>query len=161
MLAKLPKILALGAMAIAAVVSLYFMSQVMHAYHEFNTAMEEAQNEKARELASKKSDNTVPIVSLPEVFANVNSGTGENRKMHMLGVKLDIELFEEENRPLLESRVAGVKNAIITTALEQDVEWLDTMAGKLYFKETIVARMNEFFQTAVVRDVHFTSFYMQ
>ena len=40
-------------------------------------------------------------------------------------------------------------------------ERLNTIAGKLYFKEALVAKINGYFQPAVVRDLHFSSFYLQ
>ncbi len=103
----------------------------------------------------------VTIMGLDEVFANVNAGQGENRRMHILGVKLELELFEPEGKELLETKMAGVKDAVITTAIEQDYDWLNTVAGKLFFKEALVARVNHYFKRPLVRDIHFTSYYVQ
>lgn len=158
MVGAVPRTLILAALSIGIFLSLFFLWQSAQSYEQLMVAIQEAAEMAERRPAAAK---TVALVSLDEVFANVNSGQGENRKMHILGVKLDIELFDETSRPLLDGHVAGVKNAIISTALELDYEWLNTIAGKLFFKETLVARMNEFFHQAIIRDIHFASFYLQ
>lgn len=160
MLHVLPRLMTLVAMGAGFFVSTFFVWQSYSSYKQLKYAAQEAYYESVREPASKVS-KTIALVSVPEIFANVNSGEGDKRRMHTLGVKLDVELFDEESRTMMEERLAGVKDAVIVTALEQDFEWLNTMAGKLYFKEAIVARVNEFFQGAIVRDVHFSSFYLQ
>jgi len=156
----LPRLLATVGAALGSVASAYFVWVSYSAYQQLSFAQEEAYLESVREPSAVVS-KAVAIVSLDEVFANVNSGTGEDRRMHTLGVKLELELFEEDSRVLMDQRVGGVKDAIITTALEQDYDWLNTIAGKLFFKEKLIARINEHFNKAVVRDIHFSSFYLQ
>lgn len=157
---QLPKILTVVAMTLAVATSLGFLWKAYRANRQMQFVAREAALEVERQTASKTS-KAVSLVSLEEVFANVNSGTEQERRMHTLGIKLDIELFEEESRLLLDSRLGSVKHAIIATALEQDYQWLNTIAGKLFFKESLVAKINESFNRAIVRDIHFSSFYLQ
>src|SRR5262245_47300326 len=84
-------------------VGAFFLWKCNQAYEGVVFAAQEA----ALEAQRKPAAAAVSLVSLDEVFANVNSGQGENRSMHILGVKLDIELFDERTRPMLEGRVAG------------------------------------------------------
>jgi len=156
----IPRLLCTVGAAVGAIASLYFLLTSYQAYQQLTFAQEEAYYESVREPAAANS-KAVAVVSLDEVFANVNSGTGEQRRMHTLGVKIEIELFDEDSRTLLDQRAGNVKDAIITTALEQDYDWLNTVAGKLFFKESLIARINEHFNKAVVRDIHFSSFYLQ
>jgi len=157
---QVTKLLTAVSLVLAVGLSVTFLWRAYKAHEQVEFAAAEARQEIERRTASSK-NRAVSLVSLEEVFANVNSGKGDERRMHTLGIKLDLELFEEESRLLLDSRLGGVKNAIITTALEQDYDWLNTIAGKLFFKESLVARINEFFNRAIVRDIHFSSFYLQ
>lgn len=99
----------------------------------------------------------VGLVSVDEVFVNVGSGD----RVKSLGLKLELELFEESSRPLLDQKVSGIKHSIIEVSREQEVSRLTTVAGKLYFKEALVSRLNQFFHQPIVRDIHFSSFYLQ
>jgi flagellar basal body-associated protein FliL len=96
-----------------------------------------------------------PWVSLDEMFVNVLSGSEE---AHTVAFKLEVELFDERTRPLMDERQAVVKNAIIEVARQQPYDGLDTMAGKLYFKEALVGRVNQTLQFPLIRDVHLASF---
>jgi len=100
----------------------------------------------------------IPLVPLDEVYVNL---VGDEDADHLLGIKLEIELFEDADRILIERGSAGVKNAVIEAAREQGLSSLVNTAGKLYFKETLVSRINAFLNAPAVRDVHFASFYVQ
>lgn len=100
---------------------------------------------------------SVGLVSIDEVFVNVGSG----ERVKSLGLKLEVELFEESSRPMLDQKLSGIKHSIIEVAREQEAVRLSTVGGKLYFKECLVSRLNEFFHEPIVRDVHFSSFYLQ
>ncbi len=92
----------------------------------------------------------IPIVGLDEIFVNVFAG--ENS--HTFGVKLELELFEESGRTVIDGRQAGIKNAIIATAREQTYEDLTLALGKLYFRRRSL-RINEFLNQPVIRSVTF------
>jgi flagellar basal body-associated protein FliL len=109
----------------------------------------------ARKPASKVA--SVPVFSVDELFVNVTSEKG----VHMMGLKLDLELFEEGKKEMLKSRQAGIRDRIIELSREFDYEKLQTLGGKLYFKELIVTALNEFFGQAIVKNAHISSFYLQ
>jgi flagellar basal body-associated protein FliL len=98
------------------------------------------------------------LVTMDELFANLGH---LEQGSHAIAMKLEIELFDEEDRPFLEPRLPGIKNTIIQLTLEQSFNRLNTLSGKLLFKEQIVSRLNAFFNKGIVRDVHFSSFYLQ
>jgi flagellar basal body-associated protein FliL len=98
------------------------------------------------------------ILSMEQIFANV---LDVNRQTHSLMLKLDLELFDEANRALVDERSGVLKSIVIETAAAQTFETLNTLAGKVYFKEMLVSRMNEALQAPAVREIHFNSFYMQ
>lgn len=100
---------------------------------------------------------SVGLVSVDEIFVNV----GTAGLVKSLGLKLELELFEESARKSLETKNSGIKDSIIEVSREQDVSRLSTVAGKLYFKECLVARLNAFFKEPVIKDIHFSAFYLQ
>jgi len=57
--------------------------------------------------------------------------------------------------------MGGVRNAIIEASREQDYFHLKTTAGKLYFKEVLISRVNSFLSAPAVRDVRFTALVFQ
>ncbi len=99
----------------------------------------------------------VGLVSIDEIFVNI----GQGEDIRSLGVKLELELFDEGQRAKLDKHLPGIKNSIIETSREQDFNRLNTIPGKLYFKETLVSRINQYFHEAVIRDIHFSSFFLQ
>jgi flagellar basal body-associated protein FliL len=99
----------------------------------------------------------VPLFSVDELFVNVSSEKGA----HMMGLKLELELFEAKNQELLKSRHSGVRDRIIEIARDFEYEKLTSLSGKLYFKELVVGTLNEFFGQALVKDAHISSFYLQ
>ena len=97
------------------------------------------------------------LVSLDELFINLSLGD----QSHSLGLKLEVELFDEKQRGHFEKLAPGVKHTIIQVSREQNFYRLNTISGKLYFKELIVSRLNDFMKEAVVKEVHFASFFLQ
>lgn len=99
----------------------------------------------------------VPLFSVDELFVNVNSEKGS----HMMALKLELELFESESRDLIKSRHSGVRDRIIEISRGFDYSRLNTLGGKLYFKESIVGTLNEFFGQAIIKNAHISSLYLQ
>jgi len=99
------------------------------------------------------------LASTDEIFVNLR--TTEPVATHFLRLKLELELFQESNRSLVEQRKSGIKDTIIQISREQDFQALNTLGGKLYFKELIVSRINEFLKAPAVREVRFAAFYIQ
>ncbi len=109
--------------------------------------------------AAASLDGGAPTVNLDEIFTNIIARNDE--LTHTVGIKLDIELFGEEGKPMMDAKAAGVKNTIIMATREQIYEDLNSISGKLFYKEILVSKINEFFAKAIVRDIHFASFYVQ
>lgn len=99
----------------------------------------------------------MPLFSLEELYVNVNSEKGA----HMMGLKLELELFEEQQRNLVKSHQSGVRDRIIELSRGFDYAKLNTLGGKLYFKELIVSHLNEFFGQPLIKNAHISSFYLQ
>jgi len=98
-----------------------------------------------------------PLVSVGELVVNIYSSS---TAPHFLRVEMDLELFEEAQRRWVLKRRVGLKNTVIEVARLQQYESLKTLGGKLYFKELVANRINEFLNVPAVRKVHFTSFYL-
>ncbi len=107
--------------------------------------------------APAKKSEALSLVSFDEIFVNVAA----DERSYGLGVKLEIELFDDSSRALIEKRQPAIKDAIIQTSREQSFHKLNTVAGKLYFKELLAERINEKFGMPLVRNVHFSSFFLQ
>jgi len=151
------------ALFLTAGVSVFFILRIGHLSKEVAVAAAEHEREKAKAEASShepapSQSEAVSLIAFDEIFVNV---PGQTEKSHTLGVKIELELFEEESRRVVEQWQAVVKDAIIATTVEQNYDRLSTIAGKLFFKEALVARINQLFNQALVRDVHFGSFYLQ
>ena len=113
----------------------------------------------ARDSASVTPPESAPvIIAFDEVVVNVGPQDG---KTHMLIMKLDLELFEESSRKLIEKRQGGVKHTILELSRVQNMNDLGTLAGKLYFKEQVISALNSFLNQPAVRDIHFASFLLR
>jgi flagellar basal body-associated protein FliL len=98
------------------------------------------------------------LVTMEEIFVNIGDSKGPVRS---LGVKLDLELFDNQQVDAFDKHQAGVRNTVIIASRAQDFKKLSTVQGKLYFKEHLIAAINEYLQQPIVRDIHFASFFLQ
>jgi flagellar basal body-associated protein FliL len=157
-----PRMLSLVVSALGLVASLYFVVGGLSASRKI-PALAPMREPAAAVVASSEStphgkNSGEVLVSLDEVLVNINSRRfGTNKS---LAVKVDLELFDESGKGIMDKRQAGLRDAIIGASSEQDYESLTTSEGKLYFKEMLVGRMNEYLKHPVVRDVHFAMFYL-
>lgn len=99
------------------------------------------------------------LLTFDDVVANI--GPYDSAKAHMLIVKLNLELFDENSRKLIERRQGGVKHTILELSRGQSLNDLKTLSGKVYFKEQIVSQLNAYLNQPVVKDVHFASFLLR
>jgi flagellar basal body-associated protein FliL len=99
----------------------------------------------------------VPLVSVDELFVNVNSDKGA----HLMAVKLDLELFEDSQRGLIKTNQSVIKDRIIEISRGFEYERLNSLGGKLYFKELVVSEINKFLGQALIKNAHISSFYLQ
>lgn len=113
----------------------------------------------SREHASQPiaSSNMIPFISLDELFANLT----QNDKNHTLALKMDVEFFDPEAKQEFKTKQGVVKSLVIQASREQNYEELSSLAGKLYYKELLIRKMNEYFQKPLVKDLHFASFFLQ
>lgn len=101
------------------------------------------------------------LVSIDQVVSNLRNRDGDDAPVHSVWMKLEIELFGDDGRPIVEKRQAGIRDIVIQAAREQEYRNLASLPGKLYFKETLVSRINGYLKTATVRDIHFSDFLIQ
>jgi flagellar basal body-associated protein FliL len=95
-------------------------------------------------------------VTMEEMYVNVLSeGVVDT---HTISFKLEVELFDESSRKVMDEHQALVKNAILEVARTQQFDELRTLAGKLYFKEALVGKINETVHYPLIRDIHLSSF---
>lgn len=114
----------------------------------------------ARETAAADKNAAVgrTWVSMEQMFVNL---AGPENDGHSLTFQVEVELFDESKRSILESRLATLKNAAIEIARDQSFERLKTLSGKLYFKEALVTAMNETMHAPVIRDIHVSSIFLK
>lgn len=93
-------------------------------------------------------------VSLDQMFVNL---AGQQNEGHAITFQIEIELFDEAKRNFFDSRVATVKSAAIEVARDQSYKELQSLSGKLYFKESLISAMNQTLHAPVVRDIHLNS----
>lgn len=97
-------------------------------------------------------------VSIDPLFVNILDSRGD---VHEFSFQLELELFDEAQRSKFQSRSGQVKSAIIETARHQKFESLNTLPGKLAFKEVLATEINQALLDAVVRDIHIYSIYVK
>jgi flagellar basal body-associated protein FliL len=97
-------------------------------------------------------------VSMDQMFVNLS---GPENEGHSLTFQVEIELFEENNRQIIESRLATLKNAAIEVARDQSYGRLKSLSGKLYFKESLVSAMNESLRQPIIRDIHMGTIFLK
>ena len=107
-----------------------------------------------------KSDGDPLVVSLDEFFINLGSES-EPDKLFSLGLKMELQLFEGADDVTVRRSASGIRHTIIETSRNQDYFHLKTTAGKLYFKELLIKRINAFLNAASVRDVRFAQLLFQ
>jgi len=99
----------------------------------------------------------IPLFSVDELFVNVNSEKGA----HLMAVKLELELFEDSEKGLIKRNQSGIKDRIIELSRGFEYERLNSLGGKLYFKELVVSEINKFLGQALIKNAHISSFYLQ
>lgn len=99
----------------------------------------------------------IPLFSVDELYVNVNSEKGA----HLMAVKLELELFEDSERGLIKRNQSGIKDRIIELSRGFEYERLNSLGGKLYFKELVVSEINKFLGQALIKNAHISSFYLQ
>jgi flagellar basal body-associated protein FliL len=99
-----------------------------------------------------------PVVALDEVYVSLGAAPQRTRS---LVVNLELELFEERGRDTVDKFRSAVRDLVLQAAMEQPYEQLQSLPGKLSFKEILVARINTLVNQPVIRNVHFASFYLQ
>jgi flagellar basal body-associated protein FliL len=116
--------------------------------------------ESARNSASADPNKSITRtwVTMEQMFVNL---AGPENDGHSLTFQMELELFEENHRGVLESRLATVKNAAIEVARDQSFDRLKSLSGKLYFKEALVTAMNETLHAPIIRDVHLSSIFLK
>jgi flagellar basal body-associated protein FliL len=100
-----------------------------------------------------------PVVALDEVYVSLGGATAERTRS--LVVNLELELFEEKGRDTVDKFRPAVRDLVLQAAMEQPYDGLRTLPGKLSFKEVLVSRINKLVNQAVIRNVHFATFYLQ
>lgn len=153
----------LGLLFAGTAVSGYYVWQtngVMHAVMQESAAHAARLPSAYTKPSPAETDGGAPIlVGLDDIVANIGPNTSS--KSHMLIVKLNFELFEEDSRKLIEKRQGGVKHTILELARHQNLNDLKTLSGKLYFKEEIISRVNAYLHQPAIRDIHFASFLLR
>jgi flagellar basal body-associated protein FliL len=169
----LPRKIAALMCALSAGVSVYF---VMATWHLVSQTIRQPASLEVSSVTSEKNEKSgkegekgaeakpsVPggqsIVSIDEMWVNINPGEVGN--VRSVGVRLELELFDDQDRAVIDQRQAGIKDVIIETARLQTYDKLKTLSGKLYFKELLVAHINDFLKQAAVREIHFSTFFLQ
>lgn len=108
--------------------------------------------------AEKNTSISRAWVSMDQMFVNLS---GPENEGHSLTFQVEIELFEENNRQIIESRLATLKNAAIEVARDQSYGRLKSLSGKLYFKESLVSAMNESLRQPIIRDIHMGTIFLK
>lgn len=117
-----------------------------------------AHGARAPASAEKNTSISRSWISMDQMFVNLS---GPENEGHSLTFQVEIEVFEESNRQIIESRLATLKNAAIEVARDQSFGRLKSLSGKLYFKESLVSAMNESLRQPIIRDIHMGTIFLK
>lgn len=132
---------------------------VLSSFPEHAPTFERAPASLSNRYVSQAPEMPPVLYSLGEVLANIDDpGSTAN---HFARLRLSFELFDESGRGLMEAGEAGITHAVIETLRHQSYARLNTLDGKLYLKEELVAKINSLLNQPIVRQIHFASFYLQ
>lgn len=107
-----------------------------------------------------KATEDTSVIGLDEMVMNLQSEE-EPDKLFSLGMKLELQLFDDADFKEIQRAIGPVRNTILEATRSQNYNHLKTTAGKLYFKELLVARINQLFNASAVRDVRFSALIFQ
>ena len=159
----------MGLLALGSVLSFYFL---YGSYRELSRlpaavvppvssdAVQSGHTQSDSGHVSKSDADSEPLLALDEFYLNLTSSR-EPESTFSVGLKLELALFEGTDLVMVKNSLSGIRDAIIESARSQDYFHLKTLAGKLYFKEVIIDRVNGFLQAPAVRDVRFSAMLFQ
>ncbi len=100
------------------------------------------------------------VVGIDEMIVNLLSGR-EPEKLFSLGLKLELQLFEDADSKEVNRNLGPIRHTILEATRDQDYYHLKTTAGKLYFKEILIERINRLLNVSAIRDVRFAALVFQ
>lgn len=78
-----------------------------------------------------------------------------------LKMSLQLDLIEEAQKPVVESKIPQLRDAIITLVSSKSAESLASPEGKFQLKDELLLRANQAVGKEVFKNLYFTEFVMQ
>ncbi|MCX7792875.1 MAG: flagellar basal body-associated FliL family protein [Thermodesulfovibrionales bacterium] len=78
-----------------------------------------------------------------------------------LKVSMQLEIVDETQRELVQSKIPQLRDAIITLVSSKSVESISSPEGKIQLKDEILLRANQIMEKDVIKNIYFTEFVMQ
>jgi|GEM_PF-1760372 len=118
----------------------------------------------ATEFAKMKADATksVEIVrpyATEQIVVNLNGSTSS--RLRFLSIIVNFVAFTNDQIGKFEENKIEIKDMIIDITSKMRPDELNQVTGKVLLNERIKARLNEFYQERIVRDIFFSEYVVQ
>jgi flagellar FliL protein len=109
--------------------------------------------------ATKKTEKVSIICPFKSFVVNLLDKSGVEKRY--LKVTLEAEVGKEEDKQLIDTNNAQLRDSILLLLSSQTMEDVNTMEGKLALKQELLERMKQILGEGVVRRIYFTEFVIQ
>ena len=103
-------------------------------------------------------DNSIAPVSMKEAVVNLYS---REKRLRFLNLKMDIGIYSEEDRGLVEKLKPVILDTLIDIAGHLPPKELNSVTGKILFESRVKTKINNYAGKKVIKKIYFSKFIIQ
>ena len=112
-----------------------------------------------KKAETEKGEDISIIYPLKSFVVNLMDKKGVGKRYLKITIELEVE--KEEDKLMVEKHIPQLRDTILLLLSSQTLKEINSMEGKLELKQTLLSRMNQIFDTRIVRRIYFTEFVVQ
>ena len=109
-----------------------------------------------RSLVQQRADILPMIYSMDPISTNLDQEVGQ-----FIWLKVNFEVFDEESLNELRQVEGLVKDTLVGILNEKAFDELESIQGKLVFKDQIILRVNNLLSHGLIQNIYFSEFAVQ